>query len=1099
MPDHYSATHYANADDLVAPSAQVSESQADGIDHSSRVEHDQHAGLDPPPPFDVNEETRAAYDAAAAAAAAAVATSVNLDGAHDNGDHANGLAHPSSHSHHHHHDEEEDYNAALQAQNTEAITLAALAAARASGEILAAVPDAGPSSSIPGSGQDVGTMADGVSAGQGGADADAGNATVEEALGIGGGEIEGASGSNYSRPSKRPRAKAQMKIKRTRKITSCLQCRDRKQKCDRVHPTCGTCYTLGISGCTYVDNSKELRTLLGQEDGLPDGSQSHILGHGVSHDGSGDASNAPSASFLGKRKRNDNVLQDFPPGGLEAGPSASIGLHTFSIGPQEATRRAELLQATAALAKDRANVDWPTKLRAVRSVAVAGILFSSPHLHLPRFETVRYALESYEHSVSPLDSLGAPVILLPHLWARINKLLSWWHDGMRTMPADPVLVPLFLALLALAIQAKRTSPDAGVDARSGTDDPGLLDDTSSERVLIEVAERTERALQIACPSHWAPAHQAPLDLVRATLLRGIWHANELHLSYAATCFASSVKLAHRAGLHRDPTHWVSASTPIGEAEALRRRELWWACASWEVLHSLRMGNQPVYAASIFAEMDTAIESQFDLVSRIFEALSASEDDLGLGLHRRAPPSKATFEFQRARFELARLLLAYQVQLGTLGSVAMGNRNSGPAGSGTSEADRQETLALAFDNWKGALPSRFAILDDEKLDLIAAQFDGSGQGMVEEAELGGTPFLQRGMLHLAYLQAQIAAYRPAASGAGTLGGLRDVNRCLSAAQGVVELVIRMLEKRPPVLVVSATGQAVFSAALVLAIHVRLDADSPTTARIRTILNRASLVLQAIADTQRLHTIADEASHLRQTLQELLGRSPSSSNNHAPNPSALPQSIHGDGDQWRMSVDGTIAERNGSRGEDEDGDGDGEDDEERQTAVAAAAAAAAAAATAAASMADNDASGASGSVPASTGSSNADTNGASAAHSVFSRDWIQSLDRASMGAGERLIPVPGDESDAGAVVRRALAVSSSSSDGSMAGLSTSGMPGIVEAPADRLLGLTAAFPLNESAGDGTGADGARREVRVGDWERYSAEWKVWESVCREMLQH
>ncbi|CAD6893667.1 unnamed protein product [Tilletia controversa] len=1091
MPPHYSATHYADSEGLIPSSEQASTPQAEASHDANRVQHhDLPLALDPPPPFDVNEETRAAYDAAttaaAAAAAAAAVSSGQLDGAH--------LTHPSSL---HHHDDDEDYNATLQAQNTEAITLAALAAARASGEILAAGTDAGPSSTGAGV-QDAGVLSGNAGApGQGVPDDIAAAAAVAALVTAGGeGAEDGSSGSN-NRTHKRPRAKALMKIKRTRKITSCLQCRDRKQKCDRVHPTCGTCHSLGIAGCTYVDNSKELRTLQAQQQDQEH--EGNSLGNGTYPDSSEDAASAPSTSLLGKRKRNDNILsQGSPstlPGGLESAASASVPPHTLSLDPQEATRRAELLQATAALAKDRANVDWTTKVRAVRAVAVAGILFSSPHLHLPRFETVREVLESYERTVGSLDGIGVPVIVLPLLWARIEKLLSWWHDGMRTMPADPVLVPLLLVLLALGIQTKRTAPDGSVDPRRGSDDSGILNHTSSERILIEIAERMERALQVACPSHWVPAHQAPLDLIRATLLRGIWHANELHLAYASSCFSSAVGLAHRAGLHRDPSHWSSSSSPMGEAEALGRRELWWTCVSWEVLHSLRTGNQPAFAASTFAEMDTAIESQHEVVTRIFDALTtaAAGDQLGLGLHRRVPPNKATFEFQRARFELARLLLAYQVQLGALGSVAMGGRGNGPAGSATTESDRQETLSLAFDNWKGALPPRFTILDDDKLDVIAAQFDGSGQGMVEEAELGGTAFLQRGMLHLAYLQAQIAAYRPTAGViAGTLGGLRDVTRCLSAAQGVVELVIRMLEKRPPVLIASFVGQAVFSAALVLAIHVRLDSDSPATAQMRTVLERAIFVLQAIAATQRLHAIADEASRLRQTLQELLGRGPpSSEDNSAPDPVA--STAASDGNEWRMSVDGTT-DQNGVGGED--------DDEERRTAVAAAAAAAAAAATAAASMADAGSSGSAAPAPPTAG-----TNGDSAAHSVFSHDWLQSLDRPStLTAAERSIPVPGDESDAGAVVRRALAVSSSSSSAagsSITGVLMSlGMPGAANAPADRLLGLEAAFPSNGGGGgggDGAGMDGVRREVRVGDWERYSAEWKVWESVCREMMHH
>ena len=44
--------------------------------------------------------------------------------------------------------------------------------------------------------------------------------------------------------------------KRNRPVVSCLSCRSRKSKCDREHPTCGTCKVNGIT-CVYRSNPKD--------------------------------------------------------------------------------------------------------------------------------------------------------------------------------------------------------------------------------------------------------------------------------------------------------------------------------------------------------------------------------------------------------------------------------------------------------------------------------------------------------------------------------------------------------------------------------------------------------------------------------------------------------------------------------------------------------------------------------------------------------------------------------------------------------------------------------------------------------------------------
>lgn len=66
----------------------------------------------------------------------------------------------------------------------------------------------------------------------------------------------GPSSETKSSPRKAKRARPSGKITRHRPITSCLECRARKQKCDRQRPRCGGCPE--GTACTYVgDNQGE--------------------------------------------------------------------------------------------------------------------------------------------------------------------------------------------------------------------------------------------------------------------------------------------------------------------------------------------------------------------------------------------------------------------------------------------------------------------------------------------------------------------------------------------------------------------------------------------------------------------------------------------------------------------------------------------------------------------------------------------------------------------------------------------------------------------------------------------------------------------------
>lgn len=100
---------------------------------------------------------------------------------------------------------------------------------------------------------------------------------------------EAASLADSEANAKIKRARSAQKITRNRKITSCLQCRERKQKvgllackegndranfvlyacqCDRQKPLCGNCSTASTRGgglCTYVDTVEEAQEVLANE------------------------------------------------------------------------------------------------------------------------------------------------------------------------------------------------------------------------------------------------------------------------------------------------------------------------------------------------------------------------------------------------------------------------------------------------------------------------------------------------------------------------------------------------------------------------------------------------------------------------------------------------------------------------------------------------------------------------------------------------------------------------------------------------------------------------------------------------------------------
>ncbi|PWY98273.1 hypothetical protein BCV70DRAFT_202053 [Testicularia cyperi] len=634
------------------------------------------------------------------------------------------------------------------------------------------------------------------------------------------------------RAKPKPRSKSATKITRFRKITSCLQCREKKQKCDRVKPVCGNCRENPTEDtCHYIDDRKR---------------------PGSDDEFAGDSS--MGSPIVRKRKETDD------------GFTATSGDHIFKRAdfPRVSERRQalfvqtrrEMVDKLAEVGKDRSR-DFNTRVNAARAAAIADVLFESA-LVLPTAEQVSSLLYTYKTQIEPFVN----VVVIDINVARIQSFLRWWHSKQPTMPADPPLVPLLLVVLALVLQVRRSSPEfEDQDLRNDAPVPGI--ECSDERTLLSVAGHCIDALQIACPSAWSSAFQAPIDLTKASLLRGIWHLNELNLQFAGTCFALTTRLAHAAGLHRDPEHW--SGMRIEEAQA--RRNLWWNIVFYEVAHAHRIGQPPCLSHEGF---DTRYPDDYDALYAMYERAGMADPDpsriiLPAGTNALVPrtPSHTNFDYHWARFRIYHIFLRQSQQLFRFGISSPPDPN----------------LNDEFAKWKDQLPTTFkehferrtqgsVRPSQELLAQIAAQrFDNAvyDPKLTEQLQ----DFQQGYSLEFMYHQCMITLHRPYIDEQGAWKPPESVQKslevCLHSAEALINTVEDVLAVLPTTNMYNLCAYFAFNAGLILAIHCKLD---PTSQKHRPHIQKALDLLETLSSMNRLKNIAEQAGRYSSTLKQML---------------------------------------------------------------------------------------------------------------------------------------------------------------------------------------------------------------------------------------
>ncbi|EPQ30181.1 uncharacterized protein PFL1_02297 [Pseudozyma flocculosa PF-1] len=634
------------------------------------------------------------------------------------------------------------------------------------------------------------------------------------------------------RAKPKPRSKSATKITRFRKITSCLQCREKKQKCDRVKPVCGNCReNPGDDPCHFID--EEQRRPTSEERAA----SQHI---------------AVDSPLPLKRKHvsEDTVIAGLSPSG------SGLPLLKDRRHAQFLQARRQMVDKLAVAGKDRER-DFNARVNAARAAAIADVLFESL-IELPSAEQVSSLLYTYKTQVEPFVN----VVITDINMARFQSFLRWWHSKPTTMPADPPLVPLLLVVLALALQTHRTSMSFdGKPLSNEKPVPGF--ECSDERTLLVSAGRCLDALQIACPSAWSSAFQAPIDLIKASLLRGIWHMNELNLQFAGTCFAITTRLAYAAGLHRDPKHW--SGMRIEEAQA--RRNLWWNIVFFEVAHAHRLGQPPCLSHEGF---DTGYPDDYDALYALYERAGLADPDpsrviLPAGHKALIPctPTRNNFDYHWARFRIYHIFLRQSQQLFRFGISSPPDPN----------------LIDDYTRWKELLPQHFkdhfakreqgAVRpSDECLAKIGApqpvkgNYDPHGY---EEYE----SYLQGYNLEFMYHQSMITIHRPYIDEQGAWKPPGSVQKslevCLSSAEAIIATVSDVLAVEPPFSMFNNCAYFSFNAGLVLAIHCKLD---PSSQKHRPSLRAAMVNLQLLADMARLGNIAEQAGRYCNTLKQML---------------------------------------------------------------------------------------------------------------------------------------------------------------------------------------------------------------------------------------
>ncbi|MCO5598648.1 hypothetical protein L7F22_052745 [Adiantum nelumboides] len=664
------------------------------------------------------------------------------------------------------------------------------------------------------------------------------------------------------------RAKSAQKITRNRKITSCLQCRERKQKCDRKRPVCSNCVAGNSRGgmCTYVDTAEGVQEVLANE-GEKDAKR---------------VKRSPSEETIPSVTQMPAPMRPM----LPARSPLTI-------------RRLHLIAATAQAGRDP-SLEFEVRVRYARAAAVGSILFGTPQigpgaevtsqlyqplaavdsLKLPTSAEIGPLLDTYRRHIEWMCN----VVLVDLNRARFESFLNWWHSNPQTLPADPPLIPLVLTILALAIQARRMSahctllPSAknrdqkrnekhfdrdgttnGIRAQSPKQQHLRI--CSSEKELLETAQRCIDVLQIACPSNWASAFSAPLDLVRASLLRGVWHMTELHLQFGGSCFATTMRLAHAASLNHDTRHWPS----MGKEESQARRNIFWNVATFEVMFSMRVIQPSMILPTSY---DTKFPDDYDALVNLYRYGGLVEPYIveGRRSHFRVTPvTKNSFDYHSAKFKLTDILIKGQEDL-----------RSGDKGR----------LAEAHEQWKKELPKELKKIIDhggsrslgKDNHPIKRKYDIPVLYTPVDNELDTeTHFLQAAMLQMLDLSASIQIHRPQADEAGRWRApegqsQRSLEICIDSAQRLIWLVysVIMRDPGPPYILYHQCVFNLFQAAIAIAIESAISSSKERTTNMTTAqssLQKAIELLDTVARAQNLRYVAEQAGKYAATLREM----------------------------------------------------------------------------------------------------------------------------------------------------------------------------------------------------------------------------------------
>ncbi|KAK0527922.1 hypothetical protein OC842_004708 [Tilletia horrida] len=611
-------------------------------------------------------------------------------------------------------------------------------------------------------------------------------------------------------------------IKRNRKITSCFECREKKQKCDRVHPICGEC--AAINGkCTWVSTIEEVEALRIKRQQHSDGGNSSDAASACSP-----ASSEPIASRyeLDLARRTSSAM--FFGGQVTASTAASgTDSDLFCAGPSTS---AALLQS--AILHQNNGLVSELRVRAARADAVAEVL-TAVKVDLPPIDAVRELLNIFHTRVSWFCDAALPDLF----WPRIEPLLAWWYSGRQGKPADPVMLPLLMVMLAHGLQTKRTS-DPRIPASWGPS-VAIVEGCSSEVNLLVAAGMMIVMLQMSCPANWAIAYSAPLDLIRTCLLRALWHVGEHNLQFASTLIASCVKLAQSAGLHRDPRNWKG----ISDEEVYVRRNLWQNVAFLETFVSNRIGQPPVLTPE---RSDTRIPDRYEDLKSLYAKLPA---EAGTGATP-PPPPLSWFQYHQARFEMAQLLLA---------------QNSIHFGVSLPGKEAMHRLSYKYEEWRERLPAIYAFQSDATgAPRALPRYDPLGE--IENDSV----FYQSKLLELIFLACQTTIHRPFLSAPAQSDVARQsLRRCLTSSQRMIWLVADMMDRDPPFVILNILAHHLFGASVILAVYSHdstTNEGSPNslTATLELGLN----IMSRIAGNVRLHQVARQAATYIETTKQLI---------------------------------------------------------------------------------------------------------------------------------------------------------------------------------------------------------------------------------------